>query len=276
MIWLGLSIMGKAFLSCILIGVLTGLMGVFVVRMRLSAIGYSMSHGAFAGAALGVAISINPLISSILFAFLVALVIGPVADKAKLHPDTITSIIFPLNMALAFVFLTLTPEIGLTSQVANVLWGSIISITRGDLVYMIALCAVTLSIIYFVWKELFAIMYNRKMAEADGINTKIFVYLIIMLSGVVITLSLKLVGGLLIYALLFNPASTALQFLDDMRKVVLASPVIGVSTNLLGLATSLILDLPVGSCIVLVSTTVFALSVAASPKRRRSLLSEEG
>ena len=276
MIWLGLSIMGKAFLSCILIGVLTGLTGVFVVRMRLSAIGYSMSHGAFAGAALGVAISINPLISSILFAFLVALVIGPVADKAKLHPDTITSIIFPLNMALAFVFLTLTPEIGLTSQVANVLWGSIISITRGDLVYMITLCAVTLSIIYFVWKELFAIMYNRKMAEADGINTKIFVYLIIMLSGVVITLSLKLVGGLLIYALLFNPASTALQFLDDMRKVVLASPVIGVSTNLLGLATSLILDLPVGSCIVLVSTTVFALSVAASPKRRRSLLSEEG
>jgi len=276
LIWLGLSIMGKAFLSCILIGVLTGLMGVFVVRMRLSAIGYSMSHGAFAGAALGVAISINPLISSILFAFLVALVIGPVADKAKLHPDTITSIIFPLNMALAFIFLTLTPEIGLTSQVANVLWGSIISITRGDLVYMITLCAVTLSIIYFVWKELFAIMYNRKMAEADGINTKIFVYLIIMLSGVVITLSLKLVGGLLIYALLFNPASTALQFLDDMRKVVLASPVIGVSTNLLGLATSLILDLPVGSCIVLVSTTVFALSVAASPKRRRSLLGEEG
>jgi ABC-type Mn2+/Zn2+ transport system permease subunit len=268
--------MGKAFLSCILVGVLTGLMGVFVVRMRLSAIGYSMSHGAFAGAALGVAISINPLISAILFAFLVALVIGPVADKAKLHPDTITSIIFPLNMALAFIFLTLTPEIGLTSQVANVLWGSIISITRGDLVYMITLCAVTLSIIYFVWKELFAIMYNRKMAEADGINTKIFVYLIIMLSGVVITLSLKLVGGLLIYALLFNPASTALQFLDDMRKVVLASPVIGVSTNLLGLVTSLILDLPVGSCIVLVSTTVFALSVAASPKRRRSLLGEGG
>jgi ABC-type Mn2+/Zn2+ transport system permease subunit len=141
---------------------------------------------------------------------------------------------------------------------------------------MITLCAVTLSIIYFVWKELFAIMYNRKMAEADGINTKIFIYLIILLSGVVITLSLKLVGGLLIYALLFNPASTALQFLDDMRKVVLASPVIGVSTNLLGLATSLILDLPVGSCIVLVSTIVFALSVAASPKRRRSLLGEGG
>ena len=269
MIWLGFSIMGKALFSCILIGLLTGLMGVFVVRMRLSAIGYSMSHGAFAGAALGVATSTNPLISAMLFASFVALIIGPVADKARLHADTITSIIFPLNMALAFIFLTLTPEIGLTSQVANVLWGSIISITNSDLVYLITLCAVTLSIIYFTWKELFAIMYNRKLAEADGINTKLFVYLIILLSGVVTTLSLKLVGGLLVYALLFNPASSALQFLEDMRKIIVASPLIGVVTNLLGLFVSLYLDIPVGSCIVLVSSIVFAFSVLISPKRRR-------
>jgi len=273
-IWLGLDIMGKAFASCILIGVLTGLMGVFVVRMRLSAIGYSMSHGAFAGAALGVATSNNPLMCAMLFAFLVAFLIGPVADKARLHPDTITSIIFPLNMALAFIFLTLTPEIGLTSQVANVLWGSIISITNSDLVYMITLCAVTVSIIYFVWKELFSIMYNRKLAEADGINTKLFVYLIILLSGIVTTLSLKLVGGLLIYALLFNPASTALQFLEDMRKVIIVSPLIGVTTNLLGLFASLHLNLPVGSCIVLVSTSVFALSVLISPKQKRRIEGE--
>jgi zinc/manganese transport system permease protein len=266
--------MGKALFSCILIGVLTGLMGVFVVRMRLSAIGYSMSHGAFAGAALGVATSTNPLISAMLFASFVALIIGPVADKARLHADTITSIIFPLNMALAFIFLTLTPEIGLTSQVANVLWGSIISITNSDLVYMITLCAATLSIIYFTWKELFAIMYNRKLAEADGINTKLFVYLIILLSGVVTTLSLKLVGGLLVYALLFNPASSALQFLEDMRKIILASPLIGVVTNLLGLFASLYLDIPVGSCIVLVSSVVFAFSVLISPKRRRRVEEE--
>ena len=274
MIWLGLDIMGKAFVSCILIGIFTGLMGVFVVRMRLSAIGYSMSHGAFAGAALGVATSTNPLMTAMLFASLVAFIIGPLADKARLHPDTITSIIFPLNMALAFIFLTLTPEIGLTSQVANVLWGSIISITNNDLVYMTTLCALTLSIIYFTWKELFAIMYNRKLAEADGVNTKPFIYLIILLSGVVITLSLKLVGGLLIYALLFNPASTALQFLEDMRKIIIASPLIGVATNLLGLTASLYLDLPVGSCIVVVSTIVFAFSVLVSPKRRRSMTEE--
>ena len=269
MIWLEFAIMQRALIACILAGFLMGLIGVFVVRMRLSAIGYSMTHGAFAGAALGVATATNPLVTGLLFASGTAFLIGPIADKARLHADTITSIVFPLNMALAFVFLTLTPEVGLSSQVANVLWGSIISMTNTDLVYLTTLFAATLAIIYFVWKELFAIMFNRKLAEADGINTKPFIYLIIFLAGVVITFSLKLVGGLLIYALIFNPASTALQFSENMRKVVIASPLIGMSTTVSGLVVSLFFDLPVGSCIVIVSTIVFVIALLLSPKRRR-------
>jgi len=269
MIWLEFAIMQRAMIACILAGFLMGLIGVFVVRMRLSAIGYSMSHGAFAGAALGVATATTPLVTGLLFASATAFLIGPIADKARLHADTITSILFPLNMALAFVFLTLTPEVGLSSQVANVLWGSIISMTNTDLVYLTTLFAATLAIIYFVWKELFAIMFNRKLAEADGINTKPFIYLIIFLAGVVITFSLKLVGGLLIYALIFNPASTALQFSENMRKVVIASPLIGMSTTVSGLVVSLFFDLPVGSCIVIVSTIVFVIALLLSPKRRK-------
>ena len=269
MIWLGFAIMQRALIACLLAGFLMGLIGVFVVRMRLSAIGYSMSHGAFAGATLGVATSLNPLATGLAFASVTALVIGPVADKARLHADTITSIVFPLNMALAFVFLTLVPEVGLSSQVASVLWGSIISVTTSDLVYLTTLFAATVAVVYFVWKELFAIMFNRKLAEADGISTKPFIYLIIFLAGVVITFSLKLVGGLLIYALIFNPASTVLQFSENMRKVVIASPLVGMATTVSGLFVSLIFDFPVGSCIVIVSTIVFAVALLLSPKRRR-------
>jgi ABC-type Mn2+/Zn2+ transport system permease subunit len=269
MIWLEYAIMQRALIAGTLSGFLMGLIGVFVVRMRLSAIGYSMSHGAFAGAALGAATSTNPMATGLVFASATALLIGPISDKARLHADTITSIIFPLNMALAFVFLTLVPEVGLSSQVANILWGSIISMTSSDLVYLGILVAATLATVYFVWKELFAIMFNRKLAQADGINTKPFVYLIIFLSGVIITFSLKLVGGLLIYALLFNPASTVLQFSENMRKVVVASPLVGMATTIFGLVTSLFFDLPVGSCIVIVSTIVFAVALLLSPKRRR-------
>jgi len=149
------------------------------------------------------------------------------------------------------------------------LWGSIISMTNSDLVYLTTLFAATIAIVYFVWKELFAIMFNRKLAEADGINTKPFIYLIIFLAGVVITFSLKLVGGLLIYALIFNPASTVLQFSENMRKIVVYSPLVGMTTTVSGLIVSLFFDLPVGSCIVIVSTIVFAIALLLSPKRRR-------
>lgn len=269
MIWLELAIMQRALIGCVLAGFLSGLVGVFVVRMKLSAIGYSMSHGAFAGAALGVAVSANPLVTAMLFSSATALFIGPVADKARLHADTVTSIVFPLNMALAFVFLTLSPQIGLTSEVASILWGSVISMSNSDVVYLTTLCAVTLVLVHFFWKELFAIMFNRKLAEADGIDTKPFVYFIILLIGVVVTFSLKLVGGLLIFALLFNPAASALQFFHDMKKIVLVSPIIGAVTCVAGLMLSLFLDLPVGSCIVLVSTFAFAFAVLLSPKRKR-------
>ena len=269
MIWLELAIIQRALVGCLLAGFLTGLVGVFVVRMRLSAIGYSMSHGAFAGAALGVAASVNPLLTALSFSAVTALLIGPVADKARLHADTVTSIAFPLNMALAFIFLTLSPQIGLSSEVASVLWGSVISITNNDMVLLSALFAAAIAVIHMFWKELFAIMYNRKLAEADGIDTQPFVYFVIFLIGVVVTLSLRLVGGLLIFALLFNPASSALQFLQDMKKIVIVSPIIGAITCISGLMVSLVLDLPIGSCIVLVSTSVFAFSVLLSPQRKR-------
>ncbi|MEM3693722.1 MAG: metal ABC transporter permease [Candidatus Bathyarchaeia archaeon] len=269
MMWLELAFIQRALIACILSGLLTGLIGVFVARMRLSAIGYSMSHGAFAGAALGVAISMNPLFTALLFSAATALLIGPVADKARMPVDLVTSIAFPLNMALAFIFLTLSPQVGLSSEVASVLWGSVVSMTNEDLLCLTILFTATLASIQLFWKELFAIMFDRKMAEADGINTKPFLYFIIFLVGLVITFALKLVGGILIFALLFNPASSALQFLHDMRKIIIVSPILGALSCLSGLILSIFLDLPVGSCIVLVSTLIFAISVLFSPKRRR-------
>ena len=269
MIMLESTIMLRALIGCILSGLLASIIGVFVVKMKISAIGYCMSHSAFAGAALGVALALDPLLTAFMFASLTALLIGPFAEKARLHADIITGILFPLNMALAFIFMTLSPEIGLKSDIGSILWGSIFTITNSNIVYLVSLCSVSFALIFLFWKELFAIMFNRKMAEADGINTKPLVFFIIFLAGMVITLSLKLVGGLLIFALIFNPAASAFQFSHSMRKIMILSPVIGASSCVGGLYTSLLFDLPVGSCIALISTLIFAISVVISPKRRR-------
>jgi len=267
--------MTRALIGCILSGLIGGLMGAFVVKLNLTSIGYCMSHAAFAGSALGIAMSLNPLAVALLFSSIVAGVIGPVADKARMHAEAIIGITFSLNMALAWIFLSLAPGIHFTSQTINILWGSVMAISNIDMVLLLALCTATVASVLIFWKEFYAITFNRRLAEADGIPTKPFVYAIIFIAGVAVTLSLKLVGGVLVFALLFNPASTAFQFLLDMKKIILASPIIGASTCVAGLLLSLVLDWPVGSSIVVVSTLTFMIAVIFSPKRRREVSEAE-
>jgi len=270
MIFLSLPIIQRALIGCLLAGFLTGLVGVLVIRMKLTSSGFCMSHAAFAGAALGVALTTSPIGVALIFSAAVASIVGPVADKAKLHADIIMSIAFPLNMALAFIFLTMAPGVAqLTGEVTTVLWGSVLSIGNNDIAYLAIVSVVALAILYLFWKELFSIMFSRTMAEADGINTKLFVYLTIFMIGIVVTLSLKLVGGLLVFALLANPASTAFQLLSDLKKIVILSPIIGIATCIAGLIVSLFLNWPVGACIVIVSTICFAFAVLLSPKRKK-------
>jgi len=265
---LELAIIQRAIIGGIMAGFATALIGVFVVKMNLSSIGYCMSHAAFAGAALGVALSLDPLYTALGFSAFMSLIIGPLSDKARLHADVIIGVLFSLNMALAFIFMSLFPQRPLTREAVNVLWGSILAIKQQDLYFLAAVLVATLVAVKLTWKELQAIMYNRKLAEADGINTKPYVYAVVFLTGLVVTLGLKLVGGLLVFALLFNPASACFQVLDDLKKIVALAPVLGALSCLLGLFLSLAVDWPVGSCIAVVSTLILLVAVAISPKRR--------
>ncbi|MEM2210966.1 MAG: metal ABC transporter permease [Nitrososphaerales archaeon] len=270
MIPLDFPIIQRALIGSILAGLLTGLVGVFIIRMKLTSSSFCLSHAAFAGAALGITLSLNPLSMALIFSAIIASIIGPVADKAKLHADIIMSITFPLNMALAFIFITLAPSVSqLTGEFTTILWGSVLSMDINDIAILAIILLVTTIVFYLLWKEFFSIMFNKMMAEADGINTKFFVYLAIFIIGIVVTLSLKLVGGLLVFALLVNPASTAFQFLHELKKIVILSPLIGAATCAAGLILSLFLNWPVGACIVMISTLCFAISVFLSPKRKR-------
>lgn len=269
MIFLNLPIIQRALIGCVLAGFLTGVVSVLVVKMKLTTVGFTMSHSAFAGAALGLALSLNPLTTALIFSIAVASVVGPVADKARLHAGTVMSIAFPFTMALAFIFLSMAPTVSqLSGEATSILWGSILTVSGVEIGYLGIVCAITIALIFLFWKEFYAIMFSKTMAEVDGIQTKPIIYLIIFIVGIVVTFSLKLVGGLLVFALIVNPASTSFQILHDLKKIVLLCPIIGVATCIGGLFLSLILNWPVGACIVMVSTVCFAIAVILSPKRR--------
>jgi len=266
---LPIQIILTAIVASILAGVTCSLVGVFVVQMKLSSIGFCMSHAAFAGAALGLLLSVDPLLTALAFSSFVALILGPVSEKARLAPGVIIGIMFSLTMGLGFIFLNFTPGVAATQQALSILWGSIFSVTLDDLILLGLLTFFIVLLLTLFFKEFQALMFNRKLAEASGINTGLFYFLILFLVGVTVAFSLKLVGGLLVFALIVNPASSALQFIYDIKRAVVASPIIGAATCLLGFLLSLLLDFPIGSSIVIVSSFIFCLSVILSPKRRR-------
>lgn len=253
-----------------LTGAACGLLGTFVVRLRLSSLGFTMSHAAFAGAALGLALGVEPLTLALVGAVLTAAVLGPVAERAKLPADVITGVLFPFTMALGLIFLYLAPGTAMSSSALGLLWGSLLAMTHTDFLWLSGLMGAIALTIGLFFKEFQALLFDRKLAEESGIPTRPFYYLILFLTGVTIALALRLVGGLLVFVLLQSPAATAFQFFYDLKKIFFWAALFGVIYAGVGLALSFAFDLPIGSAIVLVSTVGFGVAVWRAPKRRRT------
>ena len=273
MIELPISLVLTSVLGAILAGFVCSTMGTFVVRMNLASIGYCMSHAAFAGAAFGLMISVDPMFGALLFSFVTAFALGPIAEKAKLESNIVIGFLFSLMIALAFIFLNYVPGQSANAKALRILWGSILSVNNSDVFLLGLLSFVILVFIVVFYKELVSVMFHRKMAEASGVNTKIFYFAVLFLTGIAVSLSLRIVGGLLVFALIINPTSTAYQFFFDFKKILIFSPLIGVISCLVGYYLSLVSDFPIGASIVIVSALFFAFAIVLSPKRKRKIFS---
>jgi len=257
-------------LGTLLVGVTCSAMGTFVVRMNLSSLGFAMSHAAFAGAALGLMLSrFDPLWSALAFALLVAGTLGPLTDAARLRVDTIVGATFPFTMALGLVFIHRTPSSGVGSGALSLLWGSVLGVTMSQVALLGITALLVLIALRIFGKEIFAVLLDRKLASASGVNARRAFYVIVFLVAIVVAVSLRVTGGLLIYALMILPASAAFQWAYDIKVVLLLAPALGVGSAFLGFVLSLGADLPIGASIALACSVVFFASILLSPKRRR-------
>jgi len=265
-----LHIVLPTLIGSLLAGVVCSAMGIFVVRMNLSSLGFAMSHAAFAGAALSIAVApLDPLLMAIIFAVLTAGILGPLSELSRLNADTIIGVIFPLMMALGLIFLSLAPSAGIGSGALSLLWGSVLGITMSNVTKLGILAVVLLFVLAAFGKEFLALLLDRKLASASGINTRVYYYTILFLTALVVAFSLRITGGLLIYTLMVLPAATAYQLAYDIKKVFFLAPILGALASLLGVVLSLGLDLPIGSSIAIAATVIFLLAIVVSPKRRR-------
>jgi len=257
-------------LGSLLVGAMCSSIGTFVVRMKLSSLGFAMSHAAFAGAGLGLMVSvIDPIWTAILFAVLMAAALGPIADLSRLQVDTVVGATFPLTMALGLIFMNKAPSSGIGSGALSLLWGSVLGITMAQVYVLVGVLVGTLGVLVLFGRDFFALLLDRKLARASGLNTTRAFYVLLFLIAVVVAVSLRVTGGLLIYALMILPASAAFQWAYDIKKVFLIAPLLGILASLSGFLVSLGADLPIGASIALCCAAVFFGSILVSPKHRR-------
>jgi len=262
----GYQFMQNAILSAFLGGIACSVIGVFVVLMHMPFIGVAMSHAAFAGALLGLWLGFNPLIGAFILSLLAAAIIGPLADRGELSPETSLGVIFSLMLGLAFLFLGLMP--GAKSGALELLWGSILTNTRGDIILLTVVAAVVVALVFIFYKEIQATIFHRGIALAVGLPATLILYGVLFLTGATVTASLRSIGGLLIFSLILNPAAAAYQLTYSMKKMFLLAAGFGVISGWVGLLFSYLFDIPSGATIVVTSSVIFLLATVFSPKRR--------
>ncbi len=258
--------MQNAILAGLLAGITCAVIGVFVVTMHLSFIGVCIAHAAFAGALLGLWLGFNPLLGALLFSLVGAAVIGPMADRGELNPDTSIGIVFSLMLGLAFLFMGLMP--GARGEALSLFWGSILTVTGQHLIFLAITTAVIVGLLVVFYKEIQAVICHRDVAVAVGIPATVVFYGLLFATGVTITASLQSIGGLLIYSLILNPAAAAYQLTYSLKRMLLIASVFGIISCWAGLAVSYVLDTPSGASIVITSSIIFGLATLFSPKRK--------
>ena len=251
-----------------LAGASSGLLGTFIVGMRIPFLGVCVAHAALAGAVFG---SLSGLEGQALMlpalggAVLTALTLG-LLDPQRVHLDdnVVLSFLFSATMGLAFLGIGLHGILGRSdNDVRSLLWGSLNFCRWRDVWLMLAATGALFAYVIVFFKELRAIMFSRVDAAAAGIRAKAVWSGFLVLVAVVLTVNFQTVGGLMIYSLISNPAAAAFQLVKGCRRTMVLSAVLGAASGLGGFLVSAATDLPSGAVIVLASSVLLLMAAVA-------------
>ena len=248
----------RAMIAGLLVAFMGSALGVFVVQRKMSFLGDGLAHAAFGGVALGLLLAVEPLAVAVPFTLLVSLAITWVKEKTRLEQDTSIGIFFAVSVALGVVFFALKENFA--ADAYSYLFGSILAVGTNDLVASAVMAAVTLFSLVRYWKRWAYSTFDAELAAADRVKTKRDEYLLNALVSMVIVLSIKLVGIVLIASFLVIPAATAKLVARTFADMTKLSVIFGLFGALFGIVFSVILDLPSGKVIILVLELIFAFT----------------
>lgn len=253
------SFVKNALVAAVLVNIICGIVGTYVVIKRIALISGGISHATFGGIGLGYFLGVNPVLTAIPFGLVSAVAIGAISRGGKFSRDTAIGIFWSAGMAMGIIFIGLTP--GYAPDLFSYLFGNILTIPAADIYVMAALAVVVIILAIVFYRELAAVSFDQEFAAAAGIPYNVINTVLLVMVSLSVVVLIRIVGIILVIALLTIPAAICRQFTYNIKVLIICSMVTGTVLTVGGLWLSYIFDLASGATIILLLAAVFILSL---------------
>ncbi len=259
--WLQYDFMRYAFLAILIITPLFGLMGTMIVNRKMAFFSDALGHSALTGIAVGVVFGVNDTdISMVVFAVIFALLLNLIGSRVSSSTDTVISVFSSCSIALGLAILS---QGGNFSRYSSLLVGDILSITPEEIGYLVVILVITLVFWLFGFNRLLAVSLNRTLAKSLHISAGWMENLFAVLTALIVTVSIKWVGILIINALLILPAAAARNISENMREYHFFAILFSMFSGVLGLAVSYYVNVATGPTIAILASVIYFVTYFA-------------
>ena len=259
--------MQRALIAGVLVSLCAALLGVSLVLKRYSMIGDGLSHVSFGALAIAVALGVTPLYFSIPVVILAAFFLLRMASHPRWNSDAAVAVMSASALAVGVIVISRTT--GMTTDVDNYMFGSVLAMTDTDVMLSVALCLAVLILFVLFYHKLFAVTFDESFSRATGLKVDRYNTLLAVLTALTIVLGMRMMGAMLISSLVIFPALTAMRLFKSFRGVMICAAVTAVVCFCAGLTASWVWSTPVGASVVAANLAVFLASCGVAFLRSR-------
>lgn len=253
----------KALLTSIMVGIICGVIGCFIILRGMALMGDAISHAVLPGVAISYMLGVNFFFGAVISGVITAIAIGFVSQNSRIKHDTSIGIMFTAAFASGIIIITMLKS---STDLYHILFGNVLAVRSSDMWITLAISLIVLGAVYLFLKELLVTSFDPTMGAAYGLPVRFIHYFLMTLLTMVTVASLQTVGIVLVVAMLITPAAAAYLLTERLWVMIFLASGIGVISSITGLYFSFTYNLASGATIVISSTVIFILVFLFSPK----------
>jgi zinc transport system permease protein len=257
---LSYGFMQNALMAAVLVSLASGIIGTLVVLKRMVFISGGVAHTAYGGVGLAFYLGVNPIFGAVAFSLMASFLMGYVQRKTRQRQDTLIGVMWAIGMAIGIIFTDLTP--GYKADLMSYLFGSILAVTNTDLLLMLAVDILVITLVALFYKELQATAFDETFARVRNLPVDLLYVILVAMIGLSVVMLMRVVGLIMIIALLTVPAAIGAMYLKNMKHIMWLATGLSLIFTIGGLLISYYFNLSSGATIILVSGAFYLGALA--------------